>query len=537
MPADYQLSPRDYLAIAKRWALAMILTFGAVLATSVVVAMLLPRVYESTGTLLAEAPQIPGDVVRSAPSAGNAEQKVQALSRRIMTRESLLRIAAEHQVFDTASGQVLADTDMVEAMRSSIDVKVLIGNMPSWERPNNNFAFNVSFQHGKPEKALEVTSALTKLFLESSVRERVEQASRTNEFLSQEADRVQARLEDLDRRIAAYKRTQGGGGRDDGQTVALSNIQSLESELRAAEREQRIALNELQTLEVELAGARSGVVMPGAAGGAASGPSVTEQELDRARAELARIRGIYTEDHPDVRAQQRQIETLERSLRTGANVSGPAREAAAAQGRLTVSRLEAQIATARARANLLADQQRSLRGTIGQLRSQVARAPQVERDLAALQRDHDAARAQYEDLRAKQLAAQTVQNLEGEQQGERFTLLEPPLMPEYPVKPNRKKLVALGFFLALACAVGVAVLLELVFARVRGVNALTALTGQRPMVVIPYIATEAEARSSQLLRKRFVVMVAGLAVLSIAVVHLFIAPLHTLLLDMFSRRG
>ncbi len=535
MPADYQLSPRDYLAIARRWALAMILTFGAVLATSVVVAMLLPRVYESTGTLLAEAPQIPGDVVRSTPSAGNAEQKVQALGRRIMTRESLLRIAAEHQVFDAASGQVLADTDMVEAMRSSIDVKVLIGNMPSWERPNNNFAFNVSFQHGKPEKALEVTSALIQLFLESSVRERVEQASRANEFLSQEADRVQARLEDLDRRIAAYKRTQGGGGRDDGQTVALSNIQSLESELRAAEREQRIALNELQTLEVELAGARAGVTMPGAAGGA--GPSVTEQELDRARAELARIRGIYTEDHPDVRAQQRQIETLERSLRTGANVSGPAREAAAAQARLTVSRLEAQIATARARSNLLEDQQRSLRGTIGQLRSQVARAPQVERDLAALQRDHDAARAQYEDLRAKQLAAQTVQNLEGEQQGERFTLLEPPLMPEYPVKPNRKKLAALGFFLALACAAGVAILLELIFARVRGVNALTAMTGQRPLVVIPYIATEAEAQSSQQLRKRFVVMAGGLVLLSIAVVHLFIVPLHTLLLETFSRLG
>ncbi len=313
MSADYQLSPRDYLAIAKRWALAMILTFGVVLATSVVVAMLLPRVYESTGTLLAEAPQISGDVVRSAPSAGNAEQKVQALGRRIMTRESLLRIATEHQVFEAVPGQAMADTDVVEAMRNSIDVKVLIGNMPSWERPNNNFAFNVTFQHGNPDKALEITSALIRLFLESSVRERVEQASRANEFLSQEADRVQARLEDLDRRIAAYKRAQGGAGRDDGQAVALSNIQSLESELRAAEREQRVALDELQTLEVELAGARSGVMMPGVAG--TPGPSVAEQELERARADLARIRGIYTEDHPDVRAQQRQIETLERSLK------------------------------------------------------------------------------------------------------------------------------------------------------------------------------------------------------------------------------
>ena len=208
MSADYQLSIQDYLSIARRRATAIILTIGVVLATSVVVAMLLPRVYESTGTLLVEGPPISGDVVRSA-LPGNGEQRVQALGQRIMTRESLLRIAAEHQVFDPKSGVVLKDTDMVNAMRASIGVNVLIGNMPSWERPTNNFAFNVSFQHGQPEKALEVANALIQLFLESSVRERVDQASRANEFLSQEADRVKAQLEDLERRIAVYKRTQG----------------------------------------------------------------------------------------------------------------------------------------------------------------------------------------------------------------------------------------------------------------------------------------------------------------------------------------
>jgi hypothetical protein len=167
----------------------------------------------------------------------------------------------------------------------------------------------------------------------------------------------------------------------------------------------------------------------------------------------------------------------------------------------------------------------------------VTRAPLVERDLAALQRDHDAARAQYEDLRSKQLSAQIVQNLEGEQQGERFTLLEPPLIPEYPIKPNRRKIVALGFFLALAAGVGIAVLLEVVFARVRGVNALTALTSQRPMVVIPYITTLAETHSTHLLRRRFIGLMAGLGLAGILVIHTLFVPLHTLLISLFSRLG
>lgn len=533
MPADYQLSIQDYLSIARRRALPIALTFCAVLAASVLVVLKMPRVYQSTGTLLVEGPPIATEVVRSAVP-GNAEQLVLALRQRIMTRESLLRIATEHQVFDTAQGGGLKDTDVANAMRANIDVNVLIGNMPSWERPTNNFAFTVSFQHGKPEKALEVTSALIQLFLKSSVQERVRQASRANDFLSQEADRVKSQLEDLERRIAAYKRAQGSAT-SDGQAMALASIQSLESDLRAAEREHRLALDQLQTLQVELAGARAGVLAPGTV--TTTGPSIAEQELERARSELARMRGVSTEDHPDVRALRRKIDLLERALRDETAAVTPAREAIVAQKKLAVSRLEAQRDTAKARAELLADQQKSLRSAINQQRSLVSRAPQVERDLAALQRDHDAARVKYEDLRAKQMSAQVVENLEGEQQGERFKLLEPPLMPEYPIKPDRKKLLLTGFLLALAAAAGVVVLLEIIFARVRGVNSVTALTGQRPMVVIPYITSTSEVRSSQVLRVRLIGLAVGLVLIGLAVIHIFVVPLNTLLISLLSRLG
>ncbi|MDQ7746411.1 GumC family protein [Hydrogenophaga pseudoflava] len=533
MPADYQLSFNDYLSIIRRRAWVIVLTFGAVLGASVVVALMLPRAYQASGTLLVEGPPIAGEAVQPS-SGGNAEQRIQALRQQIMTRESLLRIAAEHRVFDPPPGVVLKDTDIATAMRASIGVNVQTGNMPAWERPSNNLAFTISFQHSEPEKALEVTNALIQLFLESSVRERVEQASRANEFLSQEADRVKAQLENLEQRIAAYKRSQGGAS-EDGQVVALTNIQALESDLRAAEREHRMALDELQTLEVELAGARSGVLAPGTV--TPSGPSAAEQDLERARSELARLRGTYTDDHPDVRAQRQKIDLLERTVRTEATVSSPTRDAMAAQARLAVSRLEAQSRTARARADLLADQQRSLRNAIAQQRSQVARAPQVERDLTALQRDYDATRTKYEDLRSKQLSAQIVQNLEGGRQGERFTLLEPPLLPEYPIKPDRRKLVALGFFVALAAAAAIVVVLEMIFARVRGINSLTALTGQRPLVVVPYITTADEAQSTQVLRKRLLKLAAAFVLAGIAVIHFVFIPLQTLLISLFSHLG
>lgn len=45
----------------------------------------------------------------------------------------------------------------------------------------------------------------------------------------------------------------------------------------------------------------------------------------------------------------------------------------------------------------------------------------------------------YEEIRAKQMSARISENLEQENKAERFALLEPPLMPEKPIKPNRKK--------------------------------------------------------------------------------------------------
>jgi flagellar basal body-associated protein FliL len=110
-------------------------------------------------------------------------------------------------------------------------------------------------------------------------------------------------------------------------------------------------------------------------------------------------------------------------------------------------------------------------------------------------------------------------------------------MPEYPIKPSRRKIVALGFFLALAAAAGVAVLLEMVFSRVRGSNAVSALTGQRPMVVIPYITTTAEFIANQQMRKRAVILAVGLGLITLGVVHTMFVPLHTLLMTMFTRLG
>ena len=530
MFGDYQLSLHDYLSILRRRALVIILVFGAVLTASVVFALLLPRVYESTATILVEGPQVQV-MVGDRANQPRPEDRVNLIRQRLMTRENLIRIADQHELFTVDGARGISDTDVVNAMRSSIRLD-LMGPENPWAPRPASISFNLSFQHGDPDKAFAVTRELADLFLSSNRQDRVDQATRTTGFLSTEAERVRKELESLESRIAAFK-TQQAGALPDSLAMSLGGLQSMEADLRNAERDHRMALSELRSLEVDLAAARRGVTAPGVV--ADPGPSQVEQELERARAELAGLRAIYSENHPDVRSLLRRIQGLEQAVNAESRLPTPSRTAAREQAGLVVSRLEAQVDAARTRVELLASQQSSLRASIGQLRAQAVRAPQLERQLASLQRDYDAAQTKYDELRTQLLSAQVVENLEGDQQVERFTLLEPALPPEYPVKPSRKKIVAAGFMAAVGAALGMAMLLEMLFARVWGSNALSAAVNQRPIAVIPYITTRSEVQAVEHWRKRavWIALLAGLLVL--AAVHVWVTPLQTLLISVSSR--
>ncbi len=527
MFGDYELSLHDYLSILRRRALAMILVFGLVLAASVVVAFVLPRVYESTATILVEGPQVQMPTAEAAASRPRPEDRVNLIRQRLMTRENLIRVAEKHQLFSRAGERGLSDNDVAEAMRHSIVVDLMEGRGEQWGSNRTAISFNLSFQHREAEKALAVTRELADLFLTSNRRDRVGQATRTTEFLTGEAERVRKQLEPLEAQLAAFK-AQQAGALPESSALAIGGLQSLEADLRNVERDHRLAQSELRALQVDLAAARRGVMAPGSV--TDLGPSPTEQELERARAQLATLRATYSETHPDIVAQILRIQRLEQAANSEPRVQTPARAAAREQAELAASRLEAQVEAARSRVDLLASQQSSLRASIGQQRAQAFRAPQLERQMSALQRDYDATRAKYEELQTQLLSAQVVENLEGGLQAEQFTLLEPPLLAEHPVKPSRKKIVAAGFMAAVGAALGIALLLEMLLARVWGANALASVVNQRPLAVIPYISIVSETQTVDKWRRRSVplVLLAGVVVLTL--VHFWVMPLQNALI-------
>jgi hypothetical protein len=150
-------------------------------------------------------------------------------------------------------------------------------------------------------------------------------------------------------------------------------------------------------------------------------------------------------------------------------------------------------------------------------------------------RDYENAKTKYEEVKSKHINAKIAENLEQENKAERFAMLEPPTFPEEPIKPNRKKIIAVGLFGAIAAALGSVFLLESINARVRGADALTAVTKVRTMVTIPYIYTQAEIRRKKYFYRYIAIGILAFVLISMLIIHFLVMPLDLVLVKILNR--
>ncbi len=94
----------------------------------------------------------------------------------------------------------------------------------------------------------------------------------------------------------------------------------------------------------------------------------------------------------------------------------------------------------------------ALKGRVNSYQDRLNAAPAYEQQLADLNRGYDQSKANYDDLLKKQNDSAMATSMEQMQQGERFSMLDPPSLPLKPDFPNRLKFCGIGLALGLALA-------------------------------------------------------------------------------------
>jgi succinoglycan biosynthesis transport protein ExoP len=213
-----------------------------------------------------------------------------------------------------------------------------------------------------------------------------------------------------------------------------------------------------------------------------------KKHLDELKVQLVNLKTRFTDEYPDVINTRAEIAKLERQLAEEKNHQ-PSLKAAKNPAYITLS---AQLSGIEADIQSTSQQITAMMGKAEKYRKQIEETPRVEETYKALTIERNNTRAKYDDLMQKLLDAQVSQGLESEQKGERFTLIEPPLLPEKPFKPNRLAIILIGMVLGFGAGASFIMLREFSDNSVHNIRSLTLATTFPVLATIPEIMTSQE---------------------------------------------
>ena len=213
--------------------------------------------------------------------------------------------------------------------------------------------------------------------------------------------------------------------------------------------------------------------------------------------QLAELSSHYTERHPDVRKVKEQIAKTEKLKQ-----QAEARIAAApASGRRTNTvhassptemEVESQLKANKVEIENRQHAVQDLQKRIGEYQSRLNMTPMREQQMAGLTRDYEQSRKNYEQLLAKRDQSGMATDLEKQQQGEQFRVLDPPNLPQKPFSPNRLKLNLIGLVAGLMFGAVVLAGAEIVDDRIHSKEELTTVVSAPVLAEIPTLATAVE---------------------------------------------
>lgn len=571
------LSLPEYVGIGKRRLRPMLIAFAAGLVTTIALALLWPASYRSTATILIEQQELPQDLVRSTVTSF-ADERVQMISQRVMTTETLLGIIRRYGLYPKERSRETRD-QIIKRMRADIDVKMISADVvdPRSGAPTKaTIAFTVAFTNPSPDEAAKVANELTTLFLNDNVETRTQLANGAATFLQAQVTQVTQHLGKVESQLSAFEAKHFDALPDLTQ-LNMQLINSTQQELQETESRESSLEQQQVFLQAQLV-----QLKPDSAVFDDTGQRVfsTPDRLKMLRSELAADRATYGAAYPDIERLSREVAGLEATEKDPTDINDLRRSLQDAQAKLAAAerrygpaypdrvRLEREVesyeqdlaAAAKATASkkatassgpaiqdadnpayiqiraqldatrddLTATQAREakLQSDLDRYQHRVSETPLIQKQYQELTQDYEVSKATYENLRAKLADAEVGKNLEIDRKGERFTLIEPPLIPEEPASPNRPLVMILGAVLAILLAVGVAALLEALDGTVRGRRDLVSLVaGVPPLAIIPNIVLEQSV--SQIWIRRAILAGIGLAIVIVALVavNFFYEPL------------
>lgn len=442
----------------RKWLVIVPLILGAIIA--VATAFLLPKKYESAAVLLVQAPALPREVVGQTVDQVVA-QRIESIRQQIINRPALIGLIDRNELYAGKRGDTPL-SEIVEEMREAITLEPETVSLGPNSAEEKTIAVRLSYIYEDPVKAQAVAQQLMERVVEVDSTNNAEQLTQAVQFLTEQQQDLQRKIEVAEGEVAAFN-SQYGSVIASGSMAAMGGG-SAAFDLQISTLQREIAELEAQKRTLATAETRD--------------PAVVQAE-----GALIAARGIYSESHPDVVRAKARLEQAKQFAQQ--NIA-----------RVPAEELDNRIRLARSQIGQLEIAKSRESSQTASIMSQRAAAPGVQQQAAQLQQRVQTLYKQFEETSNRLLSARANARAGEEQLGERLMVVDPPVVPDSPESPNRPLIIAIGTAAGLALGLLLGLGAELLLRPIRDPAVLKALTGSRPLAIIPEIDTPVEHRRS-----------------------------------------
>lgn len=487
------LSPEDYwrAVVSRKWLVISAILVSLSIAGAV--CALMPKTYQSATKMWFEGAKIEESIVSGPNPAGmgyapTLDDRVMEVRQFVMGRKTLGQIAGEFGLFgyekDRPDG--VDSENAVRAMRGSIKV----------EPTKDKLFITLSFSNEDPIIARDVTSRLSDLFIEETLKDRERGVEAAEDFLGLELKHAKSELEAKEKIISEFKQLHLG---ELPQQIDanLRKLDRLQEDMRSQSEQSQSLSSRLIQIDKSIKDYEEtgeiGSDSPVGASKRNKDPRLGRiKELERRLVELS---SMYKETYPDLVQVKEEIRKLKEmtsaQYRDLLPESDEADEPIANKKskRRAIDPYHAELLKQREDIVLELDalkrRQAHISSEISQYERRVEHTPEREQKLKTLERDYENLQKNYQSLLDKKLSAGMQKSLAQGRKGAKFSIVDPAYTPVVPVVPNIPIIMAAGLVLGCALGFGGAVGLELMGRGFRSAEEVEVTLGLPVIASIP----------------------------------------------------
>lgn len=410
-----------------------------------------PDVYEATARVYVDMSSVLRPLLGEQIIPSDVGTRLAYVRQALLGRQYLERVVSE-QGLDALATTPQERERMLNALRDAIRIDATAASRDAQGRESPSSIFDISYRHTRPQTATGVVTALVNSLIEDTLGANREGTDTAERFLDERIREYENRLQQAEQALADFQKRNSGRlpGSEGGYFVRMQSERDL---LNTTQRNLRLAESRRNRLQEQLNG-ETAVTADDAAAVREPPPNSIDSRIRDNRMELDRLLLEYTDRHPDVIAVREALARLEAQRIEQLNALGLANpdQQLSTLGanpvyqavQIALNEAEIEVATLTADA---ADRQR----TLNELQSLIDEVPEVEAELARLNRDYDVVREQYQSL-IQSRETQALSRKASDSDQVDFRVLNPPQAGYAPVAPPR--LLFLAAVLVSALGVG-----------------------------------------------------------------------------------